>query len=333
MEKAVREHFAAMERYSFSRSWWQWDRLRARFVDHGRKDVNALKILRAVFRGLIMDRHIKLLAKGEGDLLYLFYTSLRSGEAKEFVLKVGDRTMLRDIHGGGYHGGWGGASRMRLYRELAEQGMLTEGEQARFREIVHHSLRSEILDFHYRSQNADNHTFGNAGGIAIALQMFPEGMPQRVETRAFIDRIWKHLTDFGDWTEWNYYPYGPIFLHGMLDIAEATVRIETEAEMINTIAQRCLGWVHGGGVRGNPNSGAPGRSWALLGAPGRSDYAPVYANPWNVGYYDVETSGRDAHFWYRLTQHYKNPEYLWAAESGRNGTRTRSPHTTGHTEP
>ena len=59
MEKAVREHFAAMERYSFSRSWWQWDRLRARFVDHGRKDVNALKILRAVFRGLIMDRHIK----------------------------------------------------------------------------------------------------------------------------------------------------------------------------------------------------------------------------------------------------------------------------------
>ena len=56
----------------------------------------------------------------------------------------------------------------------------------------------------------------------------------------------------------------------MLDIAEATVRIETEAEMINTIAQRCLGWVHGGGVRGNPNSGAPGRSWALLGAPGRS---------------------------------------------------------------
>jgi hypothetical protein len=33
-----------------------------------------------------------------------------------------------------------------------------------------------------------------------------------------------------------------------------------------------------------------------------------------VGYYDVETSSRDGNFWYRMAQHYKNPEYLWAAE-------------------
>ena len=40
----------------------------------------------------------------------------------------------------------------------------------------------------------------------------------------------------------------------------------------------------------------------------------VYKDPWNYGYYDVETSARDGHFWYRLAKHYKNPYYLWAAE-------------------
>ena len=46
----------------------------------------------------------------------------------------------------------------------------------------------------------------------------------------------------------------------------------------------------------------------------RNDWSSVYADPWNVGYYDVETSSRDGNFWYRMAQHYKNPEYLWAAE-------------------
>ena len=55
MEDALRDSLVAQERYSFSRSWWKWDRLRARFVDGGRKDRNALRILRAVLRGLILD--------------------------------------------------------------------------------------------------------------------------------------------------------------------------------------------------------------------------------------------------------------------------------------
>ncbi|MEM7388183.1 MAG: hypothetical protein AAF514_24885, partial [Verrucomicrobiota bacterium] len=141
------------------------------------------------------------------------------------------------------------------------------------------------------------------GGIAIALNLFPEA-PQAKEARAWLDRIWSHLADFGDWKEWNYYPYGPIFLHGMLDIAEATDRIETDRELIHSIGQRCLGFLHGGGVRGNPNSGVRMRK----------TYEQVYADPWNVGYYDIEQSARDGHFWYRLAQHYQNPEYLWAAE-------------------
>ena len=304
MERALRESLAASGRYSFSRSWWKWDRLRARYVDGGRKDANALKILRAVFRGLIMDRHLQLVAKGEGDLLYLYYTTLTSGDRKEFVLKVGDRTMLRDIHGGGYHGGWGGAARMRIYEELARQNMLTDEENARFREIVHQSLHPRIIDFKAKAQTANNHSFGNAGGVALALKLFPQGAPQAAEARAWIDRIWKHLSDFGDWTEWNYYPYGPIFLHGMLDIAEATGRIESDRDLINAVGSRCLGFVHGGGVRGNPNCGSQTRT----------DVAEAYVDPWDVGYYDVETSARDGHFWYRMAQHYRDPEYLWAAE-------------------
>ena len=51
MEKALRASMADKEKYSFSRSWWIWDRLRARYVDGGRKDKNALRILRACATG------------------------------------------------------------------------------------------------------------------------------------------------------------------------------------------------------------------------------------------------------------------------------------------
>ena len=313
MESALRTHLAAQERYSFSRSWWQWDRLRARFVDHGRKDRNALKILRAVFRGLIMDRHARLKERGEGDLLYLFHTTLR-GDKRESILGVDDRRVFRDLHGGGYHGGWGGAARLRIYEELAAQGMLTDRETARFREIVHQSLETTFIDFTAKAQTANNHSFGNAGGIALALKLFPKNAPQADEARAWLDRIWNHFADFGDWTEWTYYPYGPIFLHGMLDIAEATGRVEKERDLIRSVGNRCLGFVHGGGVRGNPNSGSPKRD----------DVSAVYADPWDVGYYNVETSARDGHFWYRMAQHYRDPEYLWAAEQVLLGGRAPS---------
>ncbi|NIP93493.1 MAG: hypothetical protein GWO24_08580, partial [Akkermansiaceae bacterium] len=303
MEAALRKSMADQERHSFSRSWWRWDRLRCRYVDGGRVDEGALRILRAVFRGLILDRHRRLEAKGEGDLLYLFHTTL-TGDRKESVLEVEGRRILRDVHGGGYHGGWGGAARMRIYEELANRKMLTAEEQERFRRIVHQSLEARFIDFKAKAQTANNHSFGNAGGVALALRLFPDDAPQAAGARAWIDRIWNHLAGFGDWTEWNYYPYGPIFLHGMVDIAEATGRIETDRDLINAVGRRCLGFVHGGGVRGNPNSGAPVRG----------DVAAVHADPWNVGYYDVETSARDGHFWYRLARHYKDPEYLWAAE-------------------
>ena len=302
MEAALRDSLASIERHSFSRGWWVWDRLRCRYVDGGRKDSSALRVLRAVFRGLLLDRHKKLEEKGEGDLLYIFYTSL-TGDRKESTLNVNGRKVFRDVHGGGYHGGWGGAARMRIYEELSSQKMLSAEEEVRFEGIVKQSLEPRFIDFKKKAQSANNHSFGNAGGIALALDLFPDA-PQADEARAWIDRIWKHLSEFGDWTEWNYYPYGPIFLHGLIDIAEVTGRIDSEKELINAVGNRCLGFIHGGGVRGNPNCGSVVRD----------DLELVYKDPWNYGYYDVETSARDGHFWYRLAKHYMDPYYLWAAE-------------------
>jgi len=301
MEEALRKSLVAHERYSFSRSWWKWDRLRARYVDGSRKDGNALRILRAVLRGLILDWHAKAEAKSEGDMFYIFFTT---NSGNKVARKAEDgRTLARDFHGGGYHGGWGGASRMRIYEELSRQKMLTAAEEKLFRKIVHQSFEPRFLDFKKGAQSANNHSYGNGGGIALALKLFPDA-PQAEAARAWLDRIWASLSDFGDWTEWTYYPYGPIFLHGLLDVAEATGRIESDRVLLNAIGRRALAFIHGGGVRGNPNSGAPVRK----------DQATVCADPWNVGYYNVETSSRDGNFWYRLAQHYRDPEYLWAAE-------------------
>ena len=301
MEKALHDSLLAHERYSFSRSWWQWDRLRARFVDGGRKDRNALRILRAVLRGLILDWYAKAEAKGEGDMFYIFFTT---NSGNKVARKAEDgRVLRRDFHGGGYHGGWGGASRMRIYEELSRQKMLTATEEKLFRKIVHQSLEPRFLDFKKGAQSANNHSYGNGGGVALALKLFPDA-PQTEAARAWLDRIWASLSGFGDWKEWTYYPYGPIFLHGLLDVAEATGRIESDRVLINAVGHRALAFIHGGGVRGNPNSGARIRK----------DQSTVYADPWNVGYYNVETSSRDGNFWYRLAQHYKDPEYLWAAE-------------------
>ncbi len=55
MAAALRKDLSQRERYSFSRGWWTWDRLRARYVDGGRKNQNELLILQAVFRALILD--------------------------------------------------------------------------------------------------------------------------------------------------------------------------------------------------------------------------------------------------------------------------------------
>ena len=254
MADALRRELSLRKGYSFSRGWWIWDRLRARYVDGGRRDQKELLILQAVFRALILDWHAKLEKKGEEDLMFIFFVTTAPGSKVERKLPDG-AALKRDYHGGGYHGGWGGGARMRIYEELVRQKMLTLEEQARFREIVYQSMSSRFLDFTKGSQSADNHSFGNAGGIAMTLKLFPEA-PQSGEARAWIGRIWKHLADFGDWTEWNYFPYGPIFLHGMIDIAEAMGWIESEAELIHAVGKRVLGFIHGGGLRGGPNCGS-----------------------------------------------------------------------------
>jgi len=301
LERALREALGNLGGYSFSRSWWRWDRLRQRYVDGGRKEENSIRVLRGVFRGLILDWYAKLEADGEEDMFYIYFTTNSGDKTKRN--SADGRTLRRDYHGGGYHGGWGGACRMRIYEELVRQNMLTDAEQTTMKKIVHQSLESRFLDFKRGSQHADNHSFGNGGGVALGIKLFPDA-PQAKEARSWLDRIWNHMAEYGDWTEWNYYPYGPIFLHGMLDIAEATGRIDSESKLINAIGKRCLQFNHGGGVKGGPNCGIRQRN----------DWSSVYADPWNVGYYDVETSSRDGNFWYRMAQHYKNPEYLWAAE-------------------
>ena len=313
MEAALRKSLAARGAYSFSRGWWQWDRLRCRYVDEGRKDRNTLRILRAVFRGLILDRHANLQAKGEGDLLYIFFTTLRGGKREE-VLEIDGRQMSRDVHGGGTHGGWGGAARMRIYEELAKQDMLTEEEKDRFREIVHQSFKRHFIDFSGGYQHANNHAFGNVGGIAIALRLFPD-VPQADEARTWIYRIWKRFSQFGDWKEWTYYPYGPIFLHGMIDLAEERGALKTQRDLLYAVGRRCLGFVHGGGVRGNPNAYAPATHE-------KKRLNAIYENPWQTCYYNVEQTARDGHFWYRIAKHFEDPEFLWAAEQIVLGGRT-----------
>lgn len=302
MASALRKSLAIKDKYSFSRGWWQWDRLRQKFVDNGRTSPNDLKILKAVFCALILDWHDKLKAKGDSDLFYIFFVTTAPGDKTK--RNLGDRTLIRDYHGGGYHGGWGGAARMRIFQELANQNMLSPQEISQFKEIVHQSMTSKFLDFSRGSQTADNHSFGNGGGIAYAITLFPD-CPQHAEAKAWIEKIWdKSLGEFGDWIEWNYYPYGPIFLHGMLDIAEATGRIQSDRRLIQTIGRKTLAFIHGNGVRGNPNSGARVRE----------DLESLYRDPWNLGYFNVETSGRDGHYWYRMAQHFKSSQFLWAAE-------------------
>jgi hypothetical protein len=305
---------------SFSRGWWKWDRLLTRYTDHGRKDRNALKILRAVFVGGILDRYRALEAKGEGDLLHIFfmtrkYRRITKGYPRYRGPAVMDdgRKIFRELHGGcGPHAGWGGAARMRVYEGLVEQDMLTQSEQDLFRKIVHQSFSERFIDFDHAPQAANNHAFGNVGGIAIALRLFPD-VPQAKKARAWLDRVWGNLAEFGDWKEWTYYPYGPIFLHGFVDFVE-NGRIETDRDLVYAIAGRCLGFVHGGGVRGNPNSYATSTG-------SRERLQAVYANPWQVGYYGVETSPRDGHFWYRMAKIFKDPEFLWAAEQVNLGGR------------
>jgi len=100
METALRESLAGQTRYSFSRGWWGWDRLRCRYVDGGRTDKNTLRILRAVFRGLILDWQKKLKAKGEGDLFYIFFSTAPGNKGAMLPAEVAKTITTRMDHKG-----------------------------------------------------------------------------------------------------------------------------------------------------------------------------------------------------------------------------------------
>ena len=76
LENDLRQALGGLESYSFSRSWWKWDRLRQRYVDGGRRDKNAIRILRAVFRGLTLDWYARCEKRDEGDLFYIFFMQI-----------------------------------------------------------------------------------------------------------------------------------------------------------------------------------------------------------------------------------------------------------------
>ena len=141
------------------------------------------------------------------------------------------------------------------------------------------------------------------GGPAIAVQLFPD-LPNAAGHKRWLDALWRELAEYGDTTETNYYPYGPLYLHGFLDMAEGMGKFATEREFIYAHGRRYLDYVHGGGVRGNPNSGAQ-----II-----HDREKLYSDPWNAEYYAGAERVNDGHMWYRFAKHFNDPEFLWASE-------------------
>ncbi len=92
-------------------------------------------------------------------------------------------------------------------------------------------------------------------------------------------------------------------------VAEGLGKLESERKFIYAHARRYLDYVHGNGVRGNPNSGS------LVS----SDRTKTYTDPWNSDYYHGATN--DAHIWYRLAKEFKSAEFLWASEQACLGGR------------
>ena len=296
----MRRTTAEARSHSFSRAWFDWELLLRRYIDEGREDENALKMLGAFFRGAIFDRYRALEAKGEGDMLYLFHTSM-SGNKSAVI--GGGRTFQRDVHGGQGHGGWGGHARMLIYEELVAGGVLTADEQALYRTLVVQSLREQILDFGALERGANNRPYKNTGGLAAALRIFPD-MPRAADYRAWIDRQWRELTEYGDIFEVNHFPYAGLHLTALMEIATETGKIKQpeDRKLIESIARRCLLFNHGMGVRGNPNSGA--------NSFGRSTQEEVFANPWHAAIYgDILVPD----YWYRAAKEFRDSQFLWAA--------------------
>jgi hypothetical protein len=231
MAAAVRKSRPPMQRGA-----WEWDRLLSRYIDGGRTEKNSLRILQAYFLS-ILDRD----GKGDGKYAHFF-----SG-----------------------HGSWGSGGRLRIYQELVRQDLLTAEEQAKFRKIVGEALE---LSFDYSNieRGVNNRPYGMNGGPAIAVRMFPD-MPTAAKHRRWLEVLWRELIEYGDTTETNYYPYGPIYLDGLLDMAEGMGKFESERDFLYAHVRRYLDYVHGGGVRGNPNS-------ASLVV---TDRSKALTDPWN----------------------------------------------------
>ena len=296
----LRKQTAEAKTHSFSRDWFDWEFLLRRYVDEGRRDENALKMLAAYFRGAIFDRYCTLESQGEGEMFYIFNTSM-DGEPK--LWGSSGKVFLHDVHGGGGHGGWGAHSRMLIYEELIKQGILSKEEQVLFRKIVVQSLSEDFLDFNCLERGANNRPYKNTGGIAAAVRIFPH-MPRVKELKAWIERQWRELVEHGDIFEVNHFPYGGLHLSGMFDIASETGKIKEPAnrKLIYTMARRYVLLNHGMGVRGNPNAAAQANV--------KFTSKEMFDNPWHAPYYG-DTLVPD--FWYRAAQEFRDPEFLWAA--------------------
>ena len=262
------------------RGGWEWDRLLRRYIDEGRKETAVLEILRGYFMS-ILDR---------------YDDAVREGKGGEFNLLPGHRA-------------WGAAGRVRIYEELAKQGVLNEIEKAKFYQVFRQSM---ALSYNYNmlERSVNNRPYGMNGGPAVALKVFPD-MPELKKHRRWLDVLWRELTEYGDTTETNYFPYGPLLLQGWIDMAEGMDKFQEDRELLYALARRYLDYVHGGGVRGNPNSG--GRI-----KPGRDH---IYLDPWNAEYYAGAEGVNDGDMWYRLAKEYKDPELLWASEQAVFGGR------------
>ena len=72
--EVLRKQTAEAKTHSFSRDWFDWELLLRRYVDEGRRDGNALKMLAAYFRGAVLNQYRALDARGgRQDVLYLQY--------------------------------------------------------------------------------------------------------------------------------------------------------------------------------------------------------------------------------------------------------------------
>ena len=133
-----------------------------RYIDEGRCDQNALKLLSAYFRGAVFDRYHALAVKGEDEMFYIFNTSM---DTTELTQDSGHKVFELNVHGGGGHGGWGSHARMLIYEELVKQEVLNRKEQILFEKIVVQSLSPKFLNFNRLERGANNRPYKKRVGL------------------------------------------------------------------------------------------------------------------------------------------------------------------------